>query len=176
MRGKVPSTLGTLGKHGITPAYAGKSVCCRIAQCLAGDHPRVCGEKSATCPLGRKSLGSPPRMRGKAWTFNTSETPTGITPAYAGKRSKRTNPYEHAQDHPRVCGEKPALPPGVLAPPGSPPRMRGKESFEEHGFVIGGITPAYAGKRGRQNRNCKNTQDHPRVCGEKWFWFFVRLR
>ena len=45
--------------------------------------------------------------------------------------------------------------------------MRGKESFEEHGFVIGGITPACAGKSRATAAQQRAGRDHPRVCGEK---------
>ena len=30
------------------------------------DHPRVCGEQGMSHPLGRVSMGSPPRVRGTA--------------------------------------------------------------------------------------------------------------
>ena len=65
MRGKGCFVI-ILGHHfGITPAYAGKSS--RIFFCVLSerDHPRVCGEKAASCPLWQRTPGSPPRMRGK---------------------------------------------------------------------------------------------------------------
>ena len=50
---------------------------------------------------------------------------------------------------------------------GSPPRMQGKEVQGLFQDLVGGITPAYAGKRGSGSlpRSCR--RDHPRVCGEK---------
>ena len=51
------------------------------------------------------------------------------------------------RDHPRVCGEKSVC--------------RAKFCAD------GGITPAYAGKRGGKNCIEKPLGDHPRVCGEK---------
>ena len=47
MRGKavVAAVLGL--RHGITPAYAGKSVPGGADDAPAQDHPRLCGEKSA---------------------------------------------------------------------------------------------------------------------------------
>ena len=56
---------------------------------------------------------------------------------------------------------------------GSPPRVRGKGNLEEMPFVISGITPACAGKSIIQRRNTYHGQDHPRVCGEKAFRFFL---
>ena len=50
---------------------------------------------------------------------------------------------------------------------GSPPRMRGKDSHAALCGVDNGITPAYAGKRGRVWLDSETLQDHPRVCGEK---------
>ena len=57
---------------------------------------------------------------------------------------------------------------------GSPPRVRGKGIV--HVFVPEklGITPAYAGKSRGQSRNCTNTEDHPRVCGEKAKAFYMK--
>ena len=67
MRGKVGSLhVGGIWER-ITPAYAGKS---RSGFCGCGsgrDHPRVCGEKPFPLPSRRPLLGSPPRMRGKAF-------------------------------------------------------------------------------------------------------------
>ena len=92
--------------HGITPAYAGKSL--RRCNCThpAGDHPRVCGEKRKYhCRYARR-LGSPPRMRGKGTVGALPTVTSGITPAYAGKRVLQPDRSIPRQDHPRVCGEK----------------------------------------------------------------------
>ena len=70
-------------------------------------------------------------------------------------------------DHPRVCGEKPALNPAACPALGSPPRMRGKAIQTRSEREIHGITPAYAGKRTICKDVTKTRQDHPRVCGEK---------
>ena len=51
------------------------------------------------------------------------------------------------RDHPRVCGEKNAILSGRKTEPGSPPRMRGKDSIMDGLQGVHGITPAYAGKR-----------------------------
>ena len=50
-------------------------------------------------------------------------------------------------DHPRVCGEKHAVPVSAIWSAGSPPRMRGKAASPAHDLM--------------------GWQDHPRVCGEK---------
>ena len=126
-------------------------------------------------------------MRGKGYATGSKTYHGGITPACAGKSDGYTAGRTDARDHPRVCGEKPALPPGVLAPPGSPPRMRGKDYVAHACKGRVGITPAYAGKSptfifasslsritpayaGKSfPRRCivPKNWDHPRVCGEK---------
>ena len=48
MRGKDCVGLISALPSGITPAYAGKSVC--VCVCVCVDHPRVCGEKTKKIP------------------------------------------------------------------------------------------------------------------------------
>ena len=50
---------------------------------------------------------------------------------------------------------------------GSPPRMRGKAISTFSGFLLCGITPAYAGKSVDWRITQHWNWDHPRVCGEK---------
>ena len=109
MRGKV-CFLGCISVlTGITPAYAGKSG--RYLQRGYGgkDHPRVCGEKLTTFDAGKLIPGSPPRMRGKAQQMIDAERETGITPAYAGKRLKRSRstvpPVAIVPLFPSVCNK-----------------------------------------------------------------------
>ena len=45
--------------------------------------------------------------------------------------------------------------------------MRGKEDAGKRILQLEGITPAYAGKRGKGWQAGNSTQDHPRLCGEK---------
>ena len=52
---------------------------------LQQDHPRGCGENSATAFLAVLNTGSPPRMRGKHIIYEINTSLTGITPADAGK-------------------------------------------------------------------------------------------
>ena len=66
-----------------------------------------------------------------------------------------------------MCGEKPDSRNTLQLSPGSPPRMRGKDSAPQVYHRQGGITPAYAGKRGKGNEQSNGNGDHPRVCGEK---------
>ena len=113
--------------------------------------------------------GSPPRMRGKGSAPPRGHPLPGITPAYAGKSNALLNLPAGQRDHPRVCGEKEAAALSEVYETGSPPRMRGKGSDFPPGVSAEGITPAYAGKSGRDNNAPRFTGDHPRVCGEKNF-------
>ena len=188
MRGKAPVNHSSGRPHGITPAYAGKSLSDTRRGFSKWDHPRVCGEKLLTSGSRPRRLGSPPRMRGKGGGRSVSGLRLRITPAYAGKSRWPCTRASRARDHPRVCGEKyvsyAALrslvgsPPrmrgkvypvgaGASRPRGSPPRMRGKGGHEVRQKCFPGITPAYAGKSVSVIWLVSQPQDHPRVCGEK---------
>mgnify|MGYP004455157209 CR=1 FL=1 len=124
MRGKDAVAVAGCIELGITPAYAGKS----NYSCDKGgnnwDHPRVCGEKYQLLRMGYAVVGSPPRMRGKGPDDIETPVSAGITPAYAGKRLKRSrSTVPHAAIvplFPSVCN-KPAesddSPAGHDAPP-----------------------------------------------------------
>ena len=95
MRGKVCRTAYHRRRNGITPAYAGKRTTPPAACCPPGDHPRVCGEKRQGIRRGSCEKGSPPRMRGKVRRGSDAPRRGGITPAYAGKRLKRSHSIGH---------------------------------------------------------------------------------
>ena len=90
-RGKVWLCAGPRPHLGITPAWAGKSL--HFSHFLGGgkDHPRVGGEKCAAAALLHPSLGSPPRGRGKEVLPSGKLPRPRITPAWAGKRLKRSH-------------------------------------------------------------------------------------
>ena len=111
----------------ITPAYAGKSHSLFHSTEVEQDHPRLCGEKSATQSAGHLKAGSPPPMRGKVKYHLSFYVSNGITPAYAGKSFKLFRCRFSIWDHPRLCGEK--------------------SVFRAISFWCSRITPAYAGKR-----------------------------
>ena len=128
------------------------------------------GEKSPHAACRPGWIGSPPRGRGKVFTFCIILHLDGITPAWAGKRLCDTRRFSPSGDHPRVGGEKIYF---ILRFPsvwGSPPRGRGKElsfvGFEPHT----GITPAWAGKSKAEAGENACPEDHPRVGGEKDAW------
>ena len=85
-------------------------------------------------------------MRGKGKTTDLIIRGTGITPAYAGKSSIALPFVSMKWDHPRLCGEKFKSWNKVLDVVGSPPPMRGKDTYHSFRSFVCGITPAYAGK------------------------------
>ena len=169
---KSPHITSMKSSFRITPACAGKRL---VNRCKCGryrDHPRVCGEKIASIVFPIHCLGSPPRVRGKAYYECPYCQGHRITPACAGKSHLFLDVVSAFEDHPRVCGEK-MLGRGVVQlPMGSPPRVRGKASFYHVHTSYDRITPACAGKSCRQILKQKHIQDHPRVCGEKRVEFF----
>ena len=146
MRGKVLSHLPSIVNKGITPAYAGKSPCCRRSCPCTRDHPRLCGEKLFEFGNSDFMMGSPPPMRGKVADFFHRAGKLRITPAYAGKSPAIRLLQFLLWDHPRLCGEKTLARHEHTLCDGSPPPMRGKGFFCRQRVSWVGITPAYAGK------------------------------
>ena len=151
----------------ITPACAGKRWLYISLDLLAGDHPRVCGEKATAAGFNLRDVGSPPRVRGKGKSRRIPALQGGITPACAGKRTFAFSGSDVVKDHPRVCGEKSDGKIPADEQQGSPPRVRGKviKLIEiRHNLRI---TPACAGKSPNIVGHTYQEGDHPRVCGEK---------
>ncbi len=109
MRGKVYKNIVCDLYNRITPAYAGKSFRKTAVRHAIKDHPRLCGEKQIQIVLVHKRIGSPPPMRGKVGQKRKIKTLCRITPAYAGKSRDNRNKIDIQEDHPRLCGEKPAV-------------------------------------------------------------------
>ena len=86
VRGKVQRNACRLFGDGITPACAGKRFYAANNTAMAGDHPRVCGEKLAYHGDVISAVGSPPRVRGKVAYRYAVGVVHRITPACAGKR------------------------------------------------------------------------------------------
>ena len=168
MRGKVGGISRQAKNSRITPAHAGKSRPLSGRADGAQDHPRPCGEKFCACALALTVVGSPPPMRGKVTLSQPGSAWSGITPAHAGKSIIGVVVCIPHVDHPRPCGEKAYAHPARFAIPGSPPPMRGKAAGTARHLMGVGITPAHAGKSPRFKPPCKNGEDHPRPCGEKY--------
>ena len=92
-RGRGKDTLACLFlfRGRITPAWAGKSCASFVYSLLSRDHPRVGGEKPCPSLMTCRRAGSPPRGRGKVAGGVIIGVLLGITPAWAGKRLKRSH-------------------------------------------------------------------------------------
>ena len=167
VRGKVQVCSGVVSEQRITPACAGKRFLESVHNRQKEDHPRVCGEKAVLPMWTNTRLGSPPRVRGKAFSYSARSRAVGITPACAGKSTLRKTAGSTYRDHPRVCGEKAAERAEVGKGRGSPPRVRGKGCPAPPHQPARWITPACAGKRDFPCVGSLKAKDHPRVCGEK---------
>ena len=95
MRGKAQGQVMAGFAFGITPAYAGKRRSIGRLSQPTRDHPRVCGEKCSSVRSASHRRGSPPRVRGKVCDLTIIRVHHGITPAYAGKRLKRSHSIGH---------------------------------------------------------------------------------
>ena len=108
-------------------------------------------------------------MRGKLQRYLNVPAFRRITPACAGKTFRSVVAGVRCKDHPRVCGENPALACSLSRLAGSPPRVRGKPSVESAPQSGMRITPACAGKTWSPVESIGVEKDHPRVCGENLY-------
>ena len=90
-RGKDVRESGYQKRDRITPAYAGKSSGTAHSRKRRKDHPRLRGEKIHTEGEPTCRRGSPPLTRGKDRGYYYRLRDPGITPAYAGKRLKKSH-------------------------------------------------------------------------------------
>ena len=176
MRGKVSCFSSCSYGVGITPAHAGKRVCCGLCYVLGWDHPRTCGEKCGIPHLFILGSGSPPHMRGKAAGAGWPVPRHGITPAHAGKSLRVSPDVGQKKDHPRTCGEKFRFPDRLPPLQGSPPHMRGKETDERSKRQANGITPAHAGKSRRDRLDYYVPQGSPPHMRGKGVCDIIELR
>ena len=125
------------------------------------------GEKKSSRCCTSIGLGSPPHRRGKAEQQAYEQLQSGITPAQAGKRRQSSHCLRPDRDHPRAGGEKTEYAKRLPPCQGLPPHRRGKVAGAACRDLLGGITPAWAGKSLYSVSRSVGFQDHPRVGGEK---------
>ena len=132
MEGSSPRMRGTrflrrivVWAIGIIPAYAGNTIPQFHMLNIPRDHPRVCGEHVGIVHRLINPKGSSPRMRGTPFCTSSLRPASRIIPAYAGNTFRLSRAAVWRGDHPRVCGEHPALQAHARGHRGSSPRMRG---------------------------------------------------
>ena len=144
MRGKPGNNRSLKGGRRITPAGAGKTPPAYFLYRHGRDHPRRCGENISGKIDKILYIGSPPQVRGKHTANKAKLLHCGITPAGAGKTSRKTKEKNKNKDHPRRCGENSATCSGANSDRGSPPQVRGKRTVKRSAAFYPRITPAGA--------------------------------
>ncbi len=128
VRGKLVGSVFNDGVYRITPAGAGKTIFSFFHPIHNQDHPRRCGENPTTKRAYRRTLGSPPQVRGKPVSAGGLGMTFRITPAGAGKTQHGLRGGWGSEDHPRRCGENMRGNCRYTRLTGSPPQVRGKQN------------------------------------------------
>ena len=110
--------------------------------------------------------GSSPRMRGAQLIDAFSALRRRIIPADAGSTPPPSRGWGSGRDHPRGCGEHELIRLIMTVTGGSSPRMRGAQLPCSQNALETGIIPADAGSTRARSCGCRQSQDHPRGCGE----------
>ena len=171
----------------IIPAFAGNTHRRACQTSWEEDHPRVCGEHFRNGRMGRRSVGSSPRLRGTPSPIHATPMSRGIIPAFAGNTLVHRHRFAHVagiipafagntpsraprrrpmSDHPRVCGEHAVCDNERIRPSGSSPRLRGTRNLYDIAGPSTRIIPAFAGNTRWEDMAVCFVPDHPRVCGE----------
>ena len=125
VRGALVVYLLVIGVAGIIPACAGSTGTWNCCSNTVGDHPRMCGEHTASTTRRSGRSGSSPHVRGALASGTDSELATGIIPACAGSTSW---PWT-----------------STSTGPGSSPHVRGALRIHPLILLLTGIIPACAG-------------------------------
>ena len=166
VRGALCRLSRPTSRGGIIPACAGSTEMRVVAFCIAGDHPRMCGEHVREAMTLDGDPGSSPHVRGAHVGRADDVRADGIIPACAGSTKRSLDHEDHQEDHPRMCGEHPLTVMWTVMASGSSPHVRGARECWRR-FRCGlGIIPACAGSTRREIRLPHFRRDHPRMCGE----------
>ena len=133
-------------KHGITPAYAGKTLHQCLPTSLTRDHPRIRGKDYKSLLHFIMRWGSPPHTRERLIRCVCVLCSIRITPAYAGKTLVSVCFQLLPRDHPRIRGKDIDASTVATIGSGSPPHTRERLPYGADNRLDTGITPAYAGK------------------------------
>ena len=125
-RGKLISLTPTVGRRGLIPAHAGKTVSVRITMSPFPAHPRSRGENRTRHGPRPYRPGSSPLTRGKPWLLLARVAAGRLIPAHAGKTAPGCPGPRRPGAHPRSRGENRALDTLNMCRVGSSPLTRGK--------------------------------------------------
>ena len=166
MRGAQRKAMDDLRDKRIIPADAGSTRPVSGVHDRRGDHPRGCGEHTASPVDICSPEGSSPRMRGALGRGICHRQRCRIIPADAGSTFTIRLDLTGEEDHPRGCGEHASVKFDVLDAPGSSPRMRGAPTLRAVLLLTCRIIPADAGSTVSRAASPSRRGDHPRGCGE----------
>ena len=166
-RGRRSLMATTLPNFGLTPACAGTSACRPAVLWRARAHPRVRGDVHTPLHTPLRTLGSPPRARGRPRSDALTRRALGLTPACAGtSRSPRLRPRRQGA-HPRVRGDVGAFGVQRDGSQGLTPACAGTSCADDRARAAGrGLTPACAGTSTTTVRVISAPWAHPRVRGD----------
>ena len=145
VRGTHALVVDDLLAGGIIPACAGNTSTRYVPRPRHRDHPRMCGEHSATALIASLNSGSSPHVRGTPFGFVDFAFASGIIPACAGNTVLCSSFDGSARDHPRLCGEHLCRLGIRGALQGSSPHVRGTQADACRSDCEHGIIPACAG-------------------------------
>ena len=126
----------------------------------------MCGDHENQIKILMLHEGSPPHVRGPLPRFCGLLHIWGITPACAGTTEHYDTPPYVQWDHPRMCGDHYLLMLLYMIIVGSPPHVRGPQSYLSKKSAFIGITPACAGTTFLIGDSPEDYRDHPRMCGD----------
>ncbi len=164
---------------GTTPAASWRSRTC-------GEHPRRCGDDTATASrtprdpeehprkrgddlkvgyLDRAAGGTPPQARGRRLDLEQRGGDRWNTPASAGTTRGRTGGRGRPGEHPRKRGDDPGR--GLQGTvTGTPPQARGRPLHGGANAAESRNTPASAGTTAPQRGSGPCAREHPRKRGD----------
>ena len=176
MQGSSPHVRGTLAVRvcrphngGIIPACAGNTGSTTPPSLATGDHPRMCGEHDFGLTLAGIEAGSSPHVRETPIVNTGVKIGIRIIPACAGNTDIIAFNGGQIKDHPRMCGEHHPPLQAAHRVPGSSPHVRGTLASNGVQAPAYGIIPACAGNTHHAAISCRESEDHPRMCGEHAF-------
>ena len=129
----------------IIPACAGNTSPRAETRYWPGDHPRLCGEHSASSGVSGRYQGSSPLVRGTQSLLPPGLRGPGIIPACAGNTYPLRARAMVPRDHPRLCGEHLGSGTTDALAFGSSPLVRGTQRVGTGVGVRFRIIPACAG-------------------------------
>ena len=165
-RGRLHRRHGHGCRLGTTPACAGTTARRHAFLRTAADDPRVRGDDVRYAINTARTLGRPPRARGRPVGVGLRWLHRGTTPACAGTTSWGGLRFEQVGDDPRVRGDDHSRRRACRSLRGRPPRARGRPRDHPHRPAGRRTTPACAGTTATRPTSSPMRRDDPRVRGD----------